>query len=421
MSVAMSEICDHSVDTVVIGAGHAGLAASYCLTQRSLKHIVLERGEVANSWRKERWDSLRLFTPNWQAQLPGYRYTGNQPDGFMSVSDVIGFIDGYAKSSNAPVQTNTRVTSVSLTENGYRVVTDRGIWRCKGIVIASGACNLPVIPDFAASLPNGIRQFSAREYRNTGQLKKGAVIVVGASATGMQLAEEIFSAGHEVTLATGEHVRLPRVYRGKDIQWWMKETGLLDEGLDDIDDINRVRRLPSPQLVGSQRFDILDLNALTRMGIKLTGRWMAVNNGVAQFSGSLPNVCGLADLKMNRFLNTIDQWVKEAGRETEFAKPHRFEATHVDEVPCLGLNLENANIQNVIWATGYRPDYSWLNVPVVDRKGWIKHDAGVAEAPGMYVLGMPFLRRRKSSFIHGIEDDAHFVADHLDNYLKREI
>jgi len=420
MSVAFSEIYDHSVDTLVIGAGHAGLAASYCLTQRSIDHVVLERGEVANSWRHERWDSLKLFTPNWQAQLPGYGYSGNDPDGFMAVKDVIDFIDEYAVRNNAPIQTSTTVMAVSLTKTGYRVETNRGTWHCRSIVIASGACNSAVIPKFAESLPADIRQLSARDYRNPGQLKEGAVIVVGASATGLQLAEEIFRAGHAVTLATGEHVRLPRLYRGRDIQWWMHATGLLDEGLADIDDINRVRRLPSPQLVGSHRHDILDLNALTGLGIRLVGRWMAVNNDVAQFSGSLPNVCALADLKMNRLLNAIDQWVEETGRSDEFEPSHRFESTRIDELPCLGLNFEKENIQNVIWATGYRPDYSWLNVPVLDKKGWIKHQGGVADTPGMYVLGMPFLRCRKSSFIHGIEDDARFVTDHLDNYLKKE-
>jgi len=418
VSAALSENCDHSVDTLVIGAGHAGLAASYFLTRRSIDHLVLERGEVANSWRHERWDSLKLFTPNWQAQLPGYAYAGNDPDGFMAVRDVIDFIGAYARHCGAPVQTATTVTSVTPAESGYRVDTDRGSWYCRGIVIASGACNLPAIPAFAGALPERIRQLSSRDYRNPGQLQEGAVMVVGASATGVQLAEEILRAGHPVTLATGEHVRLPRTYRGRDIQWWMHATGVLDEGLDVIDDINRARRLPSPQLVGTRELGIMDLNRLTGLGVRLVGRGMAVNNGVAQFSGSLPNVCALADLKMNRLLNAIDEWVEETGRGGEFEAPHRFEPTRVDQSPCLGVNLEKENIRNVIWATGYRPDYAWLQVPVLDRKGWIRHQGGVAEAPGMYVLGMPFLRCRKSSFIHGIEDDARFVTTHLDKYLK---
>jgi putative flavoprotein involved in K+ transport len=420
MLAVISDSCDHSVDTLVIGAGHAGLAASYCLSQRSINHVVLERGEVANSWRHERWDSLKLFTPNWQAQLPGYGYSGDDPDGFMDVKDVIDFIDEYAVRSKAPIQTSTTVISVTKTETGYRVHTNRGSWSCRSIVIASGACNSPVIPKLSESLPNNIKQLTAKDYRNTTQLKKGAVIVVGASATGLQLSEEISRAGHRVTLATGEHVRLPRLYRGKDIQWWMHETGLLDEGLDVIDDINRARRLPSPQLVGSHKRDILDLNTLTGLGIKLVGRLMAVNNGDAQFSGSLANVCALADLKMNRLLKAIDQWAEETGRSGEFEPPQRFEATRVDESPGLVLNFEMEDVQNVIWATGYRPDYSWLNVPVLDKKGWIKHQGGVADAPGMYVLGMPFLRCRKSSYIHGIEDDARFVTEHLNNYLNKE-
>jgi putative flavoprotein involved in K+ transport len=419
MSAAMPAQNHHSIDTIVIGAGHAGLAASYFLSGHAIDHVLLERGEVANSWRTERWDSLKLFTPNWQTHLPGYQYSGNDPDGYMSVKDVIGFIDEYATRNNAPVQTSTSVTSVSADGDGYRIDTNRGIWFCRSVVIASGACNLPSVPKLAETLPAGIRQFSAMTYRNPQQLKNGGVLVVGASATGLQLAEELQSAGHAVSLATGEHVRLPRLYRGKDIQWWMDATGLLDEGLDDIDDINRARRLPSPQLLGSHQRDIFDLNGLTDLGVKLVGRFMAVNNGVAQFSGSLRNACDMADLKMNRLLKAIDLWVEEQDRSAEFEPPQRFSKTRVDEAPCLGINLLEENIQNVIWATGYRPDYSWLNIPVLDRKGMLKHQGGVVDAPGIYRLGMPFLRHRKSSYIHGIEDDARFVVDHLATYLKQ--
>ena len=419
MSAVRSEVRQHSIDTIIIGAGHAGLAASHYLTALALEHLILERGEVANSWRKERWDSLKLFTPNWQTRLPGYQYSGSDPDGYMNMKEVVGMIENYATRNHAPVQTKTTVTSVTKNSAGYRVETDRGIWHCKSIIIASGACNLPVIPKLANDLPTDIQQMSTNDYRSPEHLKKGGVLIIGASATGLQLAEEIASSGRQVTIATGEHVRLPRNYRGKDIQWWMEETGLLDEGLNDIDDINRARKLPSPQLVGSQQHDILDFNALTGMGIKINGRLMAINNGVAQFSGSLKNVCALADLKMNRLLSAIDNWVSESGLDDQFEPACRFSATKVDQTPCLGLNLAEENIQTVIWATGYRPDYSWLDVPVLDRKGLIRHDGGIADAPGMYLLGMPFLRRRRSSFIHGVEDDARYVTGHLAQFLQR--
>jgi len=407
-----------SIDTIVIGAGHAGLAASYCLTECSIDHLVVERGEAANSWRNERWDSLTLLTPNWQARLPGFRYSGKDPDGYMSMREVIEFIDAYARNCRLPVQTGTTVTSLKQDRDGYHVMTDRGEWHCRSVVIASGACNVPAIPRVSEALPGDIQQLTSWEYRNPGQLEEGGVIVVGASATGLQLAEEIHRSGRPVTIASGEHVRLPRVYRGRDIQWWMDATGILDEGLDEIDDINRARHLPSPQLVGSRQHQILDLNTMLSLGIKLVGRLMGVQNGTVQFSGSLRNVCALADLKMNRLLKTIDEWAEQSPDSPQFEPPERFERTTVDEEPCLALNLAESGIRTIVWATGYRPDYSWLDVPVLDRKGMIRHDGGVADSPGMYVLGMPFLRHRKSSFIHGAEDDARFVAQHLAAYLQ---
>jgi putative flavoprotein involved in K+ transport len=407
-----------STDTIVIGAGHAGLAASYYLTERSIDHLVIERGEVANSWRNERWDSLTLLTPNWQSRLPGFSYSGDDPDGYMSMREVVEFIDAYARHCQLPVKTGTTVTSLKQNSDGYHVITDRGEWHCRTVVIASGACNVPSIPRVAQAIPGDIQQVTSWEYRNPGQLEEGGVIVVGASATGLQLAEEIHQSGRPVTIASGEHVRLPRVYRGRDIQWWMDASGILDESLDEIDDINRARHLPSPQLVGSRQHQILDLNTMSSLGIKLVGRLMGVQNGVVQFSGSLRNVCALADLKMNRLLKTIDEWAEQSPDTSMFEPPERFDRTEVDEEPCLALNLQDSGVRTIVWATGYRPDYSWLEVPVLDRKGMIKHDGGVVDSPGMYLVGMPFLRQRKSSFIHGAEDDARYVTQHLAAFLN---
>jgi len=407
------------IDAIIIGAGHAGLAASYCLSERSIDHLVIERGEVANSWRHERWDSLTLLTPNWQSRLPGFAYSGDNPDGFMSMREVVGFVDDYSCQIQAPLHTGTTVTSLTSSTEGYQVVTDHGKWQCRSVVIASGACNVPAIPKVASDLPEDIQQVTPWEYRNPDQLAQGGVLVVGASATGLQLAEEIHRSGRPVIISSGEHVRLPRTYRGRDIQWWMDATGLLDEGLDDIDDINRARHLPSPQLVGSSQHQILDLNTMSGLGIKLVGRLMGVHNGHLQFSGSLANVCALADLKMNRLLNAIDEWAEENSPNNEFEPSERFPRTKVDEVPCLDLDLSICGIRTIVWATGYRPDYSWLEVPVLDRKGLIKHVGGVADSPGMYVLGMPFLRKRKSSFIHGAEDDARYVTNHLASFLNQ--
>ena len=410
-----------STTTVVIGAGHAGLAMSRCLTDLSIDHVVLERGRVANSWRTERWDSLRLLTPNWQSRLPGHAYDGDDPDGFMTMPELIAFMDDYSRRVAAPVQPDTTVTSVSRTDDGYNVATDQGDWRSPTVVLATGACNIASVPAVAEALPATISSLTPMEYRNPDQLDEGGVLVVGASATGAQLADEIHRSGRPVTVSVGEHVRLPRVYRGKDIQWWMDAAGVLDEGYDEVDDIVRARHVPSPQLIGTPERSSMNLNALTAAGAKLIGRLGAIRDGQAQFGGSLRNQCALADLKMNRLLNTIDEWATETGLDDGVEAPHRFDSTEVEDSPPLEIDLTNGEIRTVLWATGYRPDYSWLDVPVLDRRGQIRHDGGVVASPGMYLLGMNFLRRRKSSFIHGAGDDVRYLSSHLAGYLDTEV
>ncbi|SVB12777.1 uncharacterized protein METZ01_LOCUS165631, partial [marine metagenome] len=409
------------VDTVVIGAGHAGLAISRCLSDRNIDHVVLEKVDVANSWKTERWDSLRLLTPNWQSRLPGFAYDGDDPDGFMDVSEVIKFIEQYADVISAPVQTRTKVTSVCHAGDDYQIDTNKGTWQCRTVVIATGACNIANVPPLSAAVPSAVDMVTPMDYQNPSQLREGGVLVVGASATGTQLADEIHRSGRPVTLAVGEHVRMPRMYRGQDIFRWMEATGVLDERYDEVDDINRARNVPSPQLTGSPERLTLDLNALTGIGVKIIGRLVGINDGKAQFSGSLRNNCALADLKMNRLLNTIDEWISENDLDNEAQPRHRFATTIVEDSPPLGLDLNNGQIGTIVWATGFHSDLSWLDVPVINRKGSIRHDGGVVDSPGMYLMGMTFLRRRKSSFIHGADDDARDLSDHLAAYLRSDI
>ena len=391
---------------------------SRCLSTLAIEHVIFERGEIANSWKRERWDSLRLLTPNWQARLPGFKYDGDDPDGFMTMPETIDFIERYAASISAPVRVHTTVTSVDRDAAGYRIEAGGEHWTSDALVIASGACNLPRLPAVAASIPPDIDTITTLDYRNPEQLQPAGVLVVGASASGLQIAEEIHRSGRPVTLAVGEHVRLPRSYRGRDILWWMQASGILDERYDEVDDIVRGRNLPSPQLVGTPEKRTLDLNYLSGLGVQLRGRLSGCNDRKLQFSGSLRNVCELADLKMRRLLKTVDEWAEEQGRAAEFDPPESFPATEIEESPPLIMRLDDSNIRSIVWATGYRPDFSWLRIPVLDRKGYLGHDGGVvAESPGLYCLGTTFLRRRKSSFIHGAEDDATDLAAHLANYL----
>jgi len=403
---------------VIIGAGHAGLAMSRCLTDHGLDHIILERGEMANSWKTERWDSLRLLTPNWMSRLPNYTYEGDDPDGYRTMPQTIAFLERYAEVIAAPVQPHTTVTSVRRSDAGYVVATTRGDWQCRAVVLATGACNIASVPAFAQAVPSTVSTLTPMQYRNPSQIEAGDVLLVRASATGIQIADEVHRSGRPVTLAVGEHVRVPRVYRGRDIQWWMDVAGIFDERYDDIENLMRARNLPSMQLVGSDDCRTVDLNALTDIGVKLVGRLAGIKDGKAQFSGSLHNMCTLSDLKMNRLLDTIDAWAATSGLDTASEPPHRFEPTRVETSPPLTLDLQSGAFRTIIWATGYRPDYSWLDVPVFDYKGRILHDGGVVASPGMYLIGMPVLRCRRSSFIDGAGNDARYLSAHLASYLR---
>jgi putative flavoprotein involved in K+ transport len=402
---------------IIIGAGQAGLAMSYHLALQAVDHVLLERGEIANSWRTERWDSLRLLTPNWQSRLPGYAYTGHDPDGFRTMPETVDFISGYAAAISAPVETGTNVLNVYAHDDGYIVATSRGNWRCRCLVIASGACNIANKPAVARNLAPSIHSVTPLDYRNPEDLPQGGVLVVGASATGVQLAQELQRSGRQVTIATGEHVRACRTYRGRDIKWWMDACGLLDMGLAEVDDINRARNVPSMQLVGTPAHENIDLNSLQDIGVTVMGRLAGLDGAKAQFSGGLANVCRLADLKLNRLLSTIDQYAANAGLDRDIGAPERPSPTRAPERQDLSIDLADRGIRTVLWATGYRPDYSWLSVPVLNRKEELRHAGGVVDAPGMYVLGLPFLRRRKSSLIDGVGDDARDLASHLRAYL----
>lgn len=416
-----------ALDAIVIGAGHSGLAASRLLGERGLRHVVLERGEVANAWRERRWSSLRLLTPNRHTRLPGFTYAGADPDGFMRATELVELLETYA--ADAPVVTQAEVTGLCRDGDAWRVDSKAGVWRARAVVVASGACAKASVPAISRQVPADVMQLTPLSYRSPRDLEPGGVLVVGASATGVQFADELARAGRDVTLAVGEHVRMPRRYRGRDIFDWLTRTGISDERYDAIDDLERGRNLPSPQLAGDNSRPILDLNGLTDAGVRIVGRLVGVRDGVAQFSGSLRNVCALADLKMQRLLTSIDQFIdasfdddgegladERSGRPAPPAAPERFEDTRVPAKPLLTLELRQS-VRTIVWATGFRPDHAWLDAPVFDRKGRLQHDGGVVAAPGLYVLGLPLMRRRKSSFIFGAGDDARDITAHLAGYL----
>jgi len=399
------------VTTVIVGAGQAGLAMSRELPHRGVDHLVLDRGTVANAWRRDRWDSLRLLTPNWANALPGAPYRGPEPHGYMPVSELAARFDAYARWIGAPVQSHTEVVRVGGTDAGYHVETSQGPIQCRTLVLATGACARPNVPAIPAAIPAGVFQSTPSAYKRPGDLPAGGVLVVGASASGVQLAREIQASGRPVTLAVGGHTRLPRGYRGHDVEWWLDVIGALDERFDAVDDLERARRTPSPQLIGGAA--PVDLNALQDLGVEIVGRLTDIRDGHALFSGGLANACASADLKMNRLLDAIDAWVAAHRLGNGLPPPDRPASTRLPDAPTLRCSLIDGGIRSVLWATGYRPDFSWLDMPVFDSRGRLCHRGGVVAAPGLYALGLTFLRRRRSHQISGVGDDARDVADHL--------
>jgi putative flavoprotein involved in K+ transport len=404
--------------TVIIGAGQAGLAMSRCLSDLGIDHVVLERGKLAERWRRQSWDSLHLLTPNWMTRLPGFSYSGNDPDGYMSVTELIAFFERYAAASETPVLTDTTVQSVAQSESGFRIVTTRGVWLASSVVVATGYSNLPAIPAASHALAPAVLQLAPSEYRRPDQLPDGGVLIVGASSTGVQLADEIQRSGRPVTLAVGRHTRLPRRHRGRDILWWLDQLGVLRERTDGVHDIERSRRQPSLQLVGKPDHSSLDVGMLHDRGVRLVGRVLDINGRRVSLADDLVATTAAADIKMTEILDRIDRFIDSTG--VAALAPDGFSPTWplVRETPDT-LDLKAEQIDTVIWATGYRRAYPWLHVPILDARGEIVHEGGITPQDGLYVLGLNFQRRRNSSFIDGVGDDAWVIAQDIAQSVTR--
>jgi putative flavoprotein involved in K+ transport len=407
-------VSTHRTTVVVVGAGPAGLATSRCLARHGIDHAVLERGQLAQSWRSERWDSLRLLTPSWMNRLPGDDAPADH-EGYLTAGELVARLERYPQQVDAPILEHTTVTGLRCSTTGFTIDTDHDRWSCRAAVIATGANSRPNLPALAALLPARIHQLHSLHYRNPDQVGPGGVLVVGASSSGVQIADELRSAGREVTIAVGDHVRLPRTYRGRDIYWWMHEIGLLDERFDRLPDLARARRLPSAQLIGTPERRSIDLATLSAAGVRITGRLVGVNATSAQFSGSLANHVASADLKLLRLLDRIDR------HATEHAGLHLgpIDRPETLRLPAAANEIALDRFEAVIWATGLRPDDTWLDPRLLDRRSLLAHHGGVADVPGLYVIGRPVTRRRSSGLIAGIASDAVELTEHLRGHLDR--
>jgi putative flavoprotein involved in K+ transport len=400
-----------STPVAVLGAGQAGLAVSRLLTDADIEHVVLDRGRPAERWRSRPWESLRTLSPNWMSRLPGWVYTGADPHGFMPAREVADYLTAYARSFAAPVVTGAEIESLRTALGVYRIDTSVGSWSARAVVVATGWCDLPVVPDAASALDASLAQETAATYANPAGLPDGGVLVVGASASGVQLADELAAAGRNVVLAVGTHTRLPRIHRGMDILWWLSTMGTLDEQVRPAP--TRAAAEPSLQLAGRPDRRDVDLAALQARGVTLAGRLRDLEGRRARFADDLPASITDADLRMGRLLHRVDAYAHAVGLDDEIEPPARAPRTARAAGAPRELDLAAAGIGSVLWATGYRRAYPWLHVPVLDDDGEIRHVAGTTDAPGLHVMGMRRQTRRTSTFIDGVRHDAALVTDRI--------
>jgi len=416
-----------TVDTVVIGAGQAGLATSRLLTAAGREHVVLERGHIGERWRSERWDSLRLLTPNWVLSLPGSRYGGPHPDGFAPADSFVEMLEEYAASFAAPVVDGTTVEEVRASGRGtsrYVVATDGGTWHTHHLVVATGPHGVPTLPaGLDHHVAGDVQLLTARDYRNPAQVAPGGVLVVGASASGVQIAEELQRAGRQVTLAVGRHTRLPRTYRGFDVYWWLEATGRLSRTLDDVEDREAARSEPSLQLIGRHhgpRPDSeVDLAALQRHGVRLVGRLLELTGGIARFAEDLSIRVTEAERGMHRFLDVADAYAERSGLVPEIWSPVRPRAVPLPSRTPTRCDLRAEEISTIVVATGYRPHHPWLRLPVLGAGGAIEQEGGITSAPGVYTVGQRFQNGRGSGSIVGARVDAAAVVDDIERLSGR--
>lgn len=394
-------------DVAIIGGGQAGLAMSRCLSAAGIDHVVLERDRVAARWRNEANAAGRLLTPNWMTRLPGWRYDGDDPDGFMTFAETGAMLGRYAASFGAPVHERAAVERVSRLGDRFLIASAAGTWRARAVVIATGQCQSPLIPEFARRLSPRIGQIAASDYAGPANLAPGGVLVVGASASGVQIADELALSGRHVVLAAGSHTRLPRRHRGRDIMWWLDQCGILDEATAGSEDFRR----PSLQLAGTKENRAPDLPTLAAMGVTIAGRLVAADGTDAVFAGDLAAHCAAAQRRMLRTLGRI-----EAAIETDPVTAVGGVCPPPAFLPASGpdrIDLARHGIANVIWATGYARAYPWLNVPALSSTGELVQFGGLTRVAGLYALGLSHMRRRKSAFIDGVGQDAQEIAKEI--------
>jgi putative flavoprotein involved in K+ transport len=398
------------IETLVIGGGQAGLTMSHRLKQRGLAHLVLERHRIAERWRSERWDGLKFQFPNWSVRLPEFSFPHRDPDAFASTAEIIDFIEAYAAFVAPPIRCGIDVTRLRRGDgaSGFIAETSDGVIAADNVVVATGPYQRPLIPDVLRG--ENVFQVHASRYQNPEHLPPGAVLVIGAGASGAQIAEELYRAGRRVFLSVGRHTRPPRRYRGRDLIWWLAEMG--------IDETPVEQRGPwrlLPVITGAYGGHTIDFRRFAADGVTLLGRVQAARDGVIDIAPDLAESLASGDTVYATFLETVDAHVERHG--LKFPEDPDARAKLPDP-PCIAeplrrLDLRAENIGAVIWATGYGVDFGWIGIPVLDGRGEPRHRHGIGEVLGLYFLGLQWLSKMKSSFLSGVGDDAAVLAEHI--------
>jgi putative flavoprotein involved in K+ transport len=412
MSAALKLEPEH-YDVIIIGGGQAGLSLSWHMKTAGIDHVVLERREKFHAWKQQRWDSFCLVTPNWQCKLPGYDYRGNDPHGFMVKDEIVRFVDGFATSFAPPVQEGVEVRALSLDAAGFALATTAGDFTARNVCIATGGYHTPITPRMAERLPKRLVQLHANEYRNPAQLPPGAVLVVGTGQSGCQIAEDLHLEGRQVHLAVGSAPRVSRFYRGRDVVDWLEDMGHYDLPVSDHPMQEGVRGKANHYVTGRDGGRDIDLRKFALEGMGLHGHLATVDGERIGFANDLKQNLDQADATNERIKDGIDAYIAE--RKIDAPAEARYVPAWQPPEQDGPLNLEEAGITSIIWCVGYRPDFSWVHVPVFTGGGSPSHRRGVTAVPGLYFLGLPWLHTWGSGRFAAIARDAKYVAEQIVN------
>ncbi len=402
------------IDTIVIGGGQAGLAISYYLTQQGREHLVLEKShQIGTTWRK-RWDSFSLVTPNWQLQLPGFGYKGERPDGFLKREEIVSYLEQYAAEFNPPIKFGTTVKAIEPLGDGrgYTVQTKSTMYQANNVIIATGTFQQPNILPASKNLPKHITQLHSGDYRNAQALPQGAVLVVGSGQSGSQIAQELNENGRKVYLATGTAGRLPRRYRGHDSLWWGNQIGMFDKTVDKLES-TKERFAANPQLSGKDGGRDLNLHEFARDGIVLLGRLQDIQGNKLSITPNLKENLRIIDDNVATFKQNVDKFIESTGMNVPAAQRLPEMQDGYVQKTITELDITEAGITTIIWATGYRWDYSWIRLPIFDEDGYPIQAQGITSAPGLYFVGLFWMNKLKSGLFFGVGEDAAHVANHL--------